>query len=167
VVVSGINRGANMGDDITYSGTVAGAMEGTIQGIPSIAVSLTSFDCNDFTVAADFTRNVVLHLFKRKISPGVFLNINVPGVRLEEIEGVSVTFQGRSRYSQKVVKRVDPFKRDYFWICGEPPVGDLMPGSDFDAISRNRISITPLQLSLTCREYMAELEKWDLFKKNC
>jgi broad specificity polyphosphatase/5'/3'-nucleotidase SurE len=66
-----------------------------------------------------------------------------------------------------VVKRVDPFKWDYFWICGEPLVGDLMSGSDFDAISRNRISITPLQLSLTCREYMAELEKWDLFKKNC
>lgn len=102
IVVSGINHGANLGDDVTYSGTVSAAMEGAIQGIPSMAVSLTTYEEADFTYAADFALTVASELIKKGLPDGVFLNVNVPAVPKNEIMGVEITHQGRSVYHQEI-----------------------------------------------------------------
>lgn len=162
LVVSGINRGGNLGDDITYSGTVSAAMEGALQEIPSMAVSLVTYEDFDYEPAAKFAAKLAGRLLERGLPYGVFLNVNVPAVDGNSIEGVEITFQGRSIYKQQIIKRVDPRKMDYYWVTGAPPVGDLVEGSDFWAVGNNRISITPLHLKLTCENFLDELKKWNL-----
>jgi len=161
MIVSGINSGGNIGDDITYSGTVAGALEGTIQGIPSMAVSLNTIEKFDFSAAARFAAATAKLILEKGLPDGVFLNINLPAVKSEEIKGVKITFQGRSIYRQKIIKRIDPRGAEYFWMAGSPPKGEPVPGSDFWAIANNYISITPLHLSLTRMEYIDKLKEWN------
>ena len=169
LVVSGINRGSNMGDDVTYSGTVAGAMEGTIQGIPSIAVSLNKIEEFDYSFAARYTACVAQMILEKKLPEGVFLNINFPAVESNEIQGVEITTQGKTVYKQKVIKRSDPKGRDYFWITGEPPRGEPIEGTDFWALENKKISITPMCLSFTHQGFTEEMKKWDLngYMVNC
>ena len=157
-VLSGINHGSNIGTDVLYSGTVSAAMEGVIEGIPSIAFSLTSFTSQEFQTAADFAKKLLDRLEKHPLAEPILLNVNVPPVKSEEIAGVAITRQGIRRYFDTFQKRVDPRGKTYYWLAGEvledveqpdhlhlPP--DLI--TDVEAIKQNYITITPLQYNLT------------------
>lgn len=163
LVVSGINLGANMANDILYSGTVAAAMEGVISGIPSIAVSLDTFEEEaDFTYASQFTARLVRQMGERGLPPGSLLNINVPYLPPAEIAGVEITCLGRRLYKDALVERRDPRGHSYYWIGGERPGGVVEEGTDIWALANKRISITPLQLDMTDHSLIAELKKWEI-----
>ncbi|PSB57214.1 5'/3'-nucleotidase SurE [Chamaesiphon polymorphus] len=157
-VLSGINHGANLGTDVLYSGTVSAAMEGTIEGIPSIALSLTSFSYREFQPAADFARDLIAHLEHQPLSESLLLNVNVPPVPAAEIAGVKITRQGLRRYFDTFQKRVDPRGKTYYWLSGEvvqdleqPEHFHLPPEieTDVQAIKQNYITIVPLQFNMT------------------
>jgi 5'-nucleotidase len=157
-VLSGINHGANLGTDVLYSGTVSAAMEGTIEGIPSIALSLTSFTSQEFQPAANFAKDLIAHLENQPISESLLLNVNIPPVPAAEIAGVKITRQGIRRYFDTFQKRLDPRGKTYYWLSGEvvqdldqPEHLHLPPEIETDvrAIKRNYITIVPLQFNLT------------------
>jgi 5'-nucleotidase len=157
-VLSGINHGANLGTDVLYSGTVSAAMEGTIEGIPSIAFSLTSFSCKEFQPAADFAKNLIAHLAQQPLVEATLLNVNIPPVPAAQIAGVKITRQGIRRYVDTFQKRVDPRGKTYYWLSGEvvqdldqPEHLHLPPEieTDVQAIKRNFITIVPLQFNMT------------------
>ncbi|MBO3460895.1 5'/3'-nucleotidase SurE [Aetokthonos hydrillicola Thurmond2011] len=169
LVLSGINQGANLGTEILYSGTVSAAMEGVIEGIPSIALSLTSFSSKNFQPAAIFAKNIVAQLNQTPLPDLMLLNINVPAVESAEIAGVLITRQGVRRYVDVFDKRVDPRGKTYYWLTGEvqedvePPPGlNLNPNLPIDVhvVRKNYISITPLQYNLTYANGLTELSKW-------
>lgn len=160
LVVSGINKGANMGDDITYSGTVAAAMEGTLLGIPSIAVSLAAKKDFMFDRAADFALRASREVIKRGLPKDTLLNINVPNINVSEIKGWKITKQGKRIYGDAVVEKEDPRGRKYFWIGGDNLGFEHVEDSDFQALEDNYISITPLHLDLTNYSSMEELKPW-------
>jgi len=164
LVVSGINQGANLGHDITYSGTVAAAMEGVIFGIPAIAVSLDSFESQDFACAAEFAARLAAQVLARGLPPNTLLNVNVPAVPPEEIAGVLVTRLGKRVYRDVLVERQDPRGRNYYWIGGEPPAGVPEEGTDIWALAHNYISVTPLHLDMTDYRLIEELKRWELDK---
>lgn len=161
LVVSGINRGGNLGDDVTYSGTVAAAMEATLMGVQAFAVSLVSgpFAETDFTYGAAFSTRLATALLQRPLPGDTFLNVNLPHGRAE---GVTLTHQGRRRYEDLVVEKVDPRGRKYYWIGG----GDLgfvdAPGTDAAAIEEGLVSVTPLHLDLTNYKSLQHLADWPL-----
>jgi 5'/3'-nucleotidase len=161
LVVSGINRGMNLGDDITYSGTVAAAFEGTLLGIPSFAVSqqTTREKPPDFAAAARFAATLARRVLDHPIPPGTLLNVNVPAAAPR---GVRPTRQGKRTYHQGVVERTDPAGRRYYWLGGIPPQWDDDPHSDFAAIKDGYISLTALHLDLTHYPLLKELEGWHL-----
>ncbi|MEQ8192171.1 MAG: 5'/3'-nucleotidase SurE [Candidatus Eremiobacterota bacterium] len=155
LIISGINHGSNLGDDISYSGTAAAAKEGTLQGIPSIAISLCSFDKEaDFTFAAKFASLMADRLVNYRMPERMFFNINVPDVREGEIKGISITVQGRSTYKSWIEKNLDPRKRPMYWIGADLPSGNMDENTDFKAISENKVSITPVRLDLTDRNFI-------------
>ncbi len=166
LVVSGINPSANLGHDVTYSGTVTAAMEAAIAGIPGIAVSLDSHaDHNgqvDYNAAAEIARQLAALVKADGLPEGVFLNVNVPYLGLSEIAGMSVTRQGLRVYRDALVERHDPRGRPYYWIGGEAPSGVAEPGTDFWALQEGLVSITPLQLDLTAGGEMATFDAWRL-----
>ena len=168
LVVSGINHGSNLGTDILYSGTVSAAMEGVIEGIPSIALSLASFSSQEFQPAVTFAKSLVAQL--EPLQSPMLLNVNVPAVDSREIAGVAITRQGVRRYCDVFEKRVDPRGKTYYWLAGEllqevePEPGVHLPPqipTDVQAISDNYISITPLQYNLTSAVGLEELSKWE------
>jgi 5'-nucleotidase len=166
-VLSGINHGANLGTDVLYSGTVSAAMEGAIEGIPSIAFSLTSFSCQEFEPAAKFAHALLECLTNHPLPPGLLLNVNIPPVKLEEIAGAKITRQGIRRYIDVFEKRLDPRGKTYYWLAGEvleevaeaPEVSDLAP-TDVQAIRENFITITPLQYNLTATKELPTFKNW-------
>jgi 5'-nucleotidase len=163
LVVSGINLGANVGQDITYSGTLAAAFEGTVSGIPSIAASLDTSEEGDFTYAARFVAGLAREVLARGLPKNVLLNVNVPDVPQEEIAGVEITRLGKRLYRDELIRRKDPRGRDYYWIGGPRPTGDAgEEGTDFWALASNRVSITPLWLDMTNHNYIEELKSWKL-----
>jgi 5'-nucleotidase len=173
LVVSGINRGANLGDDITYSGTVSVAMEGLIHGYPSFAVSLA---CQGIVAphplptlhwhhAAEFARRLARLVVKHGLPPKTFLNVNVPNLSASEVTGVEVTRQGVTRYDQRLVKRQDPRGVEYYWITGAQPTGDPVPGTDFGAIHQHRISVTPMQINLTDQASLESFHAWQFHER--
>jgi len=155
LVVSGINHGGNMGDDITYSGTVSAAMEGTLLGVPSIAVSLMvrkGPDANpspDFALAADFAARLARVVSERGLPRDTLLNVNVPDLPPAEVRGYLVTRQGKRRYGDAIVEHLDPRGRKYYWIGGEDLGFIPAEGTDCTAVAGGYISITPLHLDLT------------------
>lgn len=161
LVVSGINRGGNLGDDITYSGTVAAALEATLMGVPAIAFSLdgNSFQLEDFSPAASFAADLAKEVIARGLPSDTFLNVNFPP---QTPRGVRLTRQGKRRYGDVVVEKIDPRGRKYFWIG----VGELgfeeAEGTDFSAINAGFISITPLHLDLTNYRSFEALSGWNL-----
>ena len=162
LVVSGINLGPNTGTNVLYSGTVSAATEGTILGIPSMAVSLKSFDKqSDFTAAGIYARQFAERILERGLPDGILLNLNVPAIPKETIKGVRLTRLARYRYRDRYDRRQDPRGRDYFWLTGED-AEVLNPASDADAVAveQGYVSLTPLSYDLTCRDFMPELEKW-------
>jgi 5'-nucleotidase len=159
LLVSGINRGANLGDDVTYSGTVAGAMEGAIMGISSFAVSLASKSHDDYGQAAEFAVQLGRILLEKKLPRRTFLNVNVP---TGEIEGVRITTQGHRNYWAKVEERIDPRSRVYFWIKQGFSRWEKNGVSDINAVRENQISITPLHIDFTNYEALEELASWEI-----
>ena len=162
LVVSGINQGANVGHDITYSGTIAAAMEAVVFGIPALAVSLDSYQSQDFAYAAQFTARLVKLVLERGLPPNTFLNVNVPAVPQYEIAGVKITRLGKLVYRETLVERQDPRGRNYYWIGGGSLSGVPEEGTDIWALANNYVSITPLHLDMTEYQMMEELRRWGL-----
>lgn len=163
LVVSGINGGANLGYDLTYSGTVTAAMEAVINGAPGIAISLCleegSDEC-DYAPAAQFAARVAGLVLQKGLPKGVLLNINVPCEKRARIAGVRITRQGMRVYRDELVRREDPRGSPYYWIGGEPPTGISEEGSDFWAVTNGFISVTPIQLDLTAHDLLDTLRDW-------
>lgn len=165
-VFSGINHGSNLGTDVLYSGTVSAAMEGIIEGIPSLALSLTSFSAKDFQPAANYARDLLKHLIQNPLKELFLLNINVPPVSESEIKGAKITRQGVRRYIEVFEKRTDPRGKTYYWLAGEvveeleDPDGDRETQTDVEAIRENYITITPLQYNLTDKKELPKLKSW-------
>ncbi len=165
LVVSGINHGPNMGEDVTYSGTVAAAIEGYLLGVSAMAVSVTSWEPKTFSVAASITRYLVEKALKDKGADLLLWNVNIPPIGGEEIKGIRVTRLGSRVYNDAIVRQVDPRGKEYFWIGGGKPGWNEDENSDFSAISTNHVSITPLSLEMTDFKKIFELRRWD-FKWN-
>lgn len=168
-VLSGINHGPNLGTDVLYSGTVSAAMEGVIEGIPSMAFSLASFSSQDFAPAADFAHSLVAQLANAPLPEVMLLNINIPALKREEIAGAMVTCQGVRRYYDMFEKRQDPRGKTYYWLAGEVLEEiEAMPGapegilSDVQAIKQKYITVTPLKYNLTHVPGLQMLTGWSL-----
>jgi 5'-nucleotidase len=146
LICSGINFGPNLGDDVTYSGTISAAFEGSLLGVPSIAFSALVGEHFSFDRCAEFAGRLVPELLERERDPSIILNVNFP---VEQIRGVRITNLGKRTYTEGVIERLDPRGRKYFWIGGQPPVWTRNPGSDIEAIENGYVSITPLHLDLT------------------
>lgn len=159
IVISGINRGENLGTDVLYSGTVSGAIEGCINGIPSLAVSLAGEQDPDYHFAASFVASLCQVMPDLGLPPDTLLNINIPNVSPEKIAGVAYTRLGRRRYVNTIERRVDPRGRVYFWLGGEVQDLDSGPDTDVGAINQNYISITPIQLDLTNHRFLTKLRQ--------
>jgi len=162
LVVSGINHGPNMGEDVFYSGTVAAAIEGVLQGVPGVAASLVTRKPTDFREAADVVGSLVRQTLERGIDKRTLLNINIPFRPAAEWRGVRVTRLGSRVYDDTLVKKVDPRGRDYFWIGGEDPVWKPEDGTDFHAVDAGWVSVTPMKLELTDHERCSDMQDWAL-----
>jgi 5'-nucleotidase len=162
LVVAGINKGPNLGDDITYSGTVAAAMEGIISEIPSIAVSIEDYLNWHFETAAAFVARLVREVERNGLPSGVLLNVNAPNLPAAAVTGVSVTRLGRRLYRDALVRRLDPRGRPYYWLGGEIPQSHLEEGTDAHAVANGRISVTPIHLDLTNHRLLEVVRQWDL-----
>jgi 5'-nucleotidase len=162
MVVSGINAGANLGDDVLYSGTVAAAMEGRFLGFPAVAVSLVldSIHARHYASAARFTCDLVKRLRSHPLPADTILNVNVPDLPWEEIAGVEATRLGHRHQSEPVMKDSDPRGRPIYWIGPPGAEQDAGPGTDFNAIRRHFISVTPIQIDLTRHAAMDNLSLW-------
>jgi len=164
LVVSGINKGANMGDDIIMSGTVAAAMAGVIGGVPGISVSQAGrWDAPEwnFEAAARFAAALVADIGRTGVERDLLLNVNVPDLPLAEIKGVEVTRAGRRIYADELIERVDPSGRRYYWVGGEMPGGHTEPGTDVTAVAEGKISITPIHLDMTNHRLLDEIAQRD------
>jgi 5'-nucleotidase len=158
LVVSGINRGANLGDDVTYSGTVSAAMEGSLLGIPSIAVSLVIKGTpHHFVPAAEFAAVLAKEVIEQGMPPDTLLNVNVPNLPREDLKGFLLTRQGKRRYAETMEVRVDPRGRKYYWIGGDDLGFDPGEGTDCIAVHEGFISVTPLHVDLTNYRALQEL----------
>lgn len=164
IVVSGINPNANIGHDVTYSGTVTAAMEAVIAGVKGIAVSLDSPEgfhgVLDYSTAGIVAHKIVEQVINDDLPEGVVLNVNVPYLKEAELKGYMITRQGLRVYRDALDQRLDPRGRPYYWIGGEAPTGIHEEGTDFGALKDGFVSITPLQLDLTNRKAMDVLKKW-------
>ncbi|NKF49766.1 5'/3'-nucleotidase SurE [Shewanella sp. WXL01] len=160
IVVSGINAGANMGDDTLYSGTIAAAMEGRFLGLPAIAISLVGKQLNHYETAAHYACKIVKGLLEHPLNSDQILNVNVPDLPLEQIKGIQVTRLGARHKAEGMIKTQDPAGRDIYWLG---PVGteqDAGPGTDFGAVAEGYISITPLTVDLTGYRQIDNLANW-------
>ncbi len=151
LVVSGINSNANVGKDITYSGTVAAAMEAVIDDVPAIAVSLdVDGDSDNYVPAAAFAARLAKRVLEHGLPPETLLNVNVPDVPADQIRGVAFTRAGKRIYYDRLIRRDDPAGRPYYWIGGDKPGGDReLEGTDIWALANNLISITPIHMDMT------------------
>ena len=161
LVISGINPGGNLGDDVTYSGTVSAAIEGTMHGIPSIAVSLAGEEPYRFKTAAAIAAGVSRMVLERGLPPDTLLNVNVPNCTMKKIKGIKFTRQGRRTYDGAIKETFDPWNRLHFWIGGGTPSWDKGNDTDSSAIEEGYISITPIHLDLTNYKALSHLKnKW-------
>jgi len=165
LVVSGINPNANLGHDVTYSGTVTAAMEASIWGIPGIAVSLDSPENHlgdlDYGPAAQVAAEVVNQVIKHQLNSKTVLNVNVPYLPIEDIRGYQITRQGLRVYRDRLDRRFDPRGKAYYWIGGDTPTGVREEGTDIGSLANGFVSITPLKLDLTATEMLHELREWN------
>lgn len=159
LVVSGINIGPNLGSDVSYSGTVAAAREGTMMGVPAIAVSLNARRNADFEPAARIAAQIAVAALEHKLTPEIVLNVNVPAT---EIRGIAVTHLGQRIYRDTLVVRHDPRGRPYYWLGGEEPEGDLTEGTDTAAVANGYVSLTPIHFDLTNQSWLETLTSWRL-----
>lgn len=160
IVVSGINEGANLGDDILYSGTVAAAMEGRYLGLPAIAVSMVGDNIQHYDTAAVIARKLIVKLHTHGLPSQTILNVNVPDLPLDKIKGLEVTRLGTRHSAEPMIKEFDPRGRQIYWVGPSGMEADAGPGTDFFAISRGYISITPLHLDLTHYKIFDQVSTW-------
>ncbi len=160
IVVSGVNHGANLGDDVIYSGTVAAAMEGRFLGLPAIAVSLVGQHGTYFDTAARVACDLVKRLQNNPLPGDIILNVNVPDMPFDELIGVEVARLGFRHRSEPLVKNEDPRGRTIYWIGPAGPGQDAGPGTDFDAVERGAVAVTPLKVDLTRHESLPQLKAW-------
>jgi len=160
LVISGINGGQNMGEDVLYSGTVAAALEAMFLGFRSMAVSLASYVDQNFNTAAYSVNKLLENGLHELIDEKEIFNINIPNVEIDEIAGLRITEVGHRKYQDFVKVQLDPRGRKIYWIGGGAPVWDRKGNSDFKAISENYISITPIRPSFSRKESIPKLEKW-------
>ncbi len=162
MVVSGINHGPNMGEDVFYSGTVAAGLEGTIQGSPSIAASLCTRELTDFVEPARFVGRLARRVLEHGLEGRQLLNVNIPHRAWPDVRGVEVTRLGSRVYRDTLIRKVDPRGRDYYWIGGQDPVWEATEGTDFHAVGQGFVSVTPMRLDLTDRPALAGVREWNL-----
>ena len=160
MVVSGINHGANMGDDTIYSGTVAAATEGFLLGVPSVAVSLCSKEGAYFETAARVALDVVQMIMRQNVSEPLLLNVNVPDVPYTELRGTVVTRLGKRHKAEAVVRTVTPRNETVFWVGAAGAAQDAGEGTDFYAVANHQVSITPLQIDLTHNQQVPVIRQW-------
>ena len=160
LVVSGINHGANLGDDVIYSGTVAAATEGRYMGLPAIAVSLASHDGEHFETAAKVVLGIIAKLQLHPLPANQILNVNVPDVPYEALAGIKVTRQGRRHRAEGMQQSQDPFGRTIFWYGPAGAEQDASEGTDFHAISQGYCSVTPLDVDMTAHRSLDEMQDW-------
>ena len=158
LVVTGINFGANLGDDTIYSGTVAGAIEGRFLGLPSIAMSLASWECNHFETAGEIAKKLVTQIDKSGLSHNTIINVNVPDIPLSEIKGIKSTRLGSRHKSEPSIK--DKKDASLYWIGENGREADNSEGTDFHAISNNFVSVTPLQIDTTRHSEVKRVNDW-------
>jgi 5'-nucleotidase len=162
LVVSGINHGANLGDDIHYSGTVSAAYEGGIMGIPSMAVSLAGRGRPGLSKAGDVAALIARRVLKEGLPRGVILNVNVPSIPDRGVKGTAFTKQGKRNYGGVIVVKEDPRGRKYYWIGGDEQGFEDIPGSDCNAVIDGFVSVTPLRVNLTDGATLKKLTGWKL-----
>ena len=160
IVVSGVNHGANLGDDVIYSGTVAAAMEGRFLGLPAIAVSLVGQHGKHFDTAARVACDLVKRLQSDPLPGDIILNVNVPDLPFDELAGVEVTRLGFRHRSERLIEEKDPRGRTIYWIGPAGPGQDAGPGTDFEAVERGAVAVTPLKVDLTRHESLPQLKDW-------
>jgi 5'-nucleotidase len=163
VCLSGVNHGSNMGEDVLYSGTVAAAMEATVLGIPSVALSYTGDDYESLDSWGPTLESLLKQVITREaFPPHTLLNINLPAVPAKQVRGVKITSLGRRQYSDSITRALDPKGREYFWIGGDISAWAGAEDADYRAVKSGFISVTPLQLDLTNYELLEEIRRWDL-----
>lgn len=160
MVISGINEGANLSDDVLYSGTVAAATEGRFLGLPSIAISLAGPHCEHYDTAARLAKLLVERLHEQPLTYNTILNVNVPDLPFSELHGIQVTRLGTRHIAEPTIKALDPRGRKIYWIGQPGPEQDAGPGTDFYAVNTGYVSITPLHLDLTHYKVLDELSGW-------
>jgi 5'-nucleotidase len=160
MVFAGINHGANLGDDVLYSGTVAAATEGRFLGLPAVAVSLAGNNPAYFETAAQVAVNLLQRIMRRPLTNDTILNVNVPDLPFEELKGYQITRLGQRHKAEPVIRSEDPRGRSIYWVGPPGPEQDAGPGTDFYAVRNGYVSITPLQLDLTRHESMQALKTW-------
>lgn len=165
LLVSGINHGSNTAINIIYSGTVSAATEGTVLGIPSIAVSLATWKADpDFRFAAKFSRKLAGHILARGLPDATLLNVNIPAVPERQVRGVRVTRQGKTRWDDTFEVRLDPNNKEYYWLKGKLEVIDHARDTDEIAVMNNQVSITPIYYQLTDLQTFKSMKRWNLGK---
>lgn len=160
MVISGINEGSNLSDDVLYSGTVAAATEGRFLGLPSIAISLSGPRCEHYDTAARVAKLLVERLHEQPLTTNTILNVNVPDLPFSELHGIQVTRLGTRHIAEPTIKALDPRGRKIYWIGQPGPEQDAGPGTDFYAVNTGYVSITPLHLDLTHYRVLDELSGW-------
>src|SRR5512132_3583150 len=155
LIASGINHGSNLGDDVTYSGTVSAAMEGTLLGVPSIAVSL--MEGGDVAEAARVARQIAMRVLVEGLAPKTLLNVNVPA---GTVRGIRLTRLGHRVYSEKIVEQTDPRGRTHYWIGAGPPEWEALDGTDMGAVHEGYVAVTPLHMDLTNHRALAMMADW-------
>lgn len=160
MVISGINAGANMGDDVLYSGTVAAAMEGRFLGLPAIAVSMANHAPQHFDTAAQVILKLIHQLKMNPLSRDIILNINVPDLAYDDLSGLLVTRLGHRHKAEPVIKEQDPRGRDIYWVGPPGAEQDAGEGTDFYAVRNGYVSITPIQVDLTHHQVLSSLNEW-------
>lgn len=162
LVLSGVNHGPNMGEDVLYSGTVAGAMEATILGIPAVAVSFAGRDGSLIATYGPLLSRLLASIAARPFPPETLLNVNLPDRDAADVQGVRITRLARRVFSDSITKAADPMGKEYYWIGGGRVEWNAAEGTDFHAVDAGYVSVTPLHLDLTNFGLMADVERWGL-----
>ncbi len=149
IVCSGINQGPNLGEDITYSGTVSGAMEGLILGIPSLAFSVFGVENVIWSEVASVAKDIVIDVLEKGMPENTYINVNIPNLKREEIKGIKITRQGKRNYREKVFKYTDPYGKPMYWIAAQQFAWDSEENTDYWAIRNGYVSVTPLKIDMT------------------
>lgn len=165
LVVSGINRGANLGEDVHYSGTVSAAKEAVLNGVSGVALSLVlkgNHKQKHFQPASEFALKLIKKVLLNKIPEGIMLNVNIPNLPRAEMKGVTITKLGGRNYGALIVDKIDPRGRKYYWITGDETAFQNIVGSDCNAVLDKKISITPMTIDITSHQLIPKLKQWKL-----